>query len=484
MVGNISEKNKRKNRINFLTKGIASIFKNNLSSILLYGSNLDQYRKTNDIDMIIILKIKKSSLEDLKKIREILCGIEKDIDLQLLYEKELTDGNTFSLDTHGQFIVEELKNAIPLYGENPFVLLFPSAQICQLSIVQKLQYYIFRARQELLGYNFSTKDQSKDFHRKKIKMAMLDLLLAKQITLKTTENIFKVFIQNYPKTITDNFHLLLKERAPLEIEGALPIYEALYDEALFMSTKIYPKQMKPKIAKKNGIFFEYLIPKNKTGKIPFIILCEGLPAKPCQNKLMNILVDLGYGVLYPRYGGTWESEGVFLERKPGEEISYLAEKLLNGLVLGGTNITAKKITLIATSFGASVALSIAENKNINKIIALSPILNFKNLPSLDSLRKFLQKMYSTTYRFTASTWENLASGECVPSASSVNKKSVSKIFLFGGYEDKEISPIELMTWGKKIGISSCLYKNMGHLSFSKVKGKLLKDIVSLLNLPS
>lgn len=478
------EKINEKDKITFLVSEIIFRFKDNLRSILLYESDIKDIAEKNDIDMIIVLKIKRSSSKDIRIIRQFLHSEKKNVDLQILYEKELANGNAFSLDSHGQFIVEELKHAIPLYGDNPFTSLSPSIPMVQLSVIQKLQYYVFQARQEYLGYNFPTKDQSKDFHRKKLRMAMLDLLLAKQITLKKSEDVIEIFIQNYPGIITDKFRFSLNKKTPLNIEEALPIYEALYDEALSLTTKIYPKQKKPKIAKDEGVFFEYLIPENITGNIPFIILCDGLPAKPHQNNLMNILVNLGYGVLYPRYRGTWESEGIFLEKNVGKEISDLAEKLLNGSLLDGVNVTATQITLIATSFGASVALSIAKDKNINKIIALSPVLNFKNLSNLHSLKKFLQKMYPTIYRFTNLSWENLVSGKVVPSASLVDKNLASKIFLLGGDEDKEISSIELMSWGRKKGIPTTIYKNRGHLSFSKIEGRLLDDIVSLLNLPS
>jgi len=472
---------KVEDEINTLVSKIILGFKSNLLSILLYGSNIKKVSKKNDIDLIIILKEKNSSSKDLRILRRVLQTRKDFVDLQLLYEKELINGDTFSLDTHGQFIIEELKKAIPLYGDNPFVGFFLSISLIQLSIMHKLQYYVFRARQEYLGYGFSTKDKSKDFHRKKIIMAMLDLLLAKQITINDQKNILKIFIKNFPGVIKDEFYSLLNEKKLLDIEEAMPIYEVLYDKALSIITYVYPEQRKPKIAKYKGVFFEYLIPKKVSTKIPFIILCDGLPSIPYQKNFMNILVNLGYGVLYPRYRGAWESEGIFLEKETGKDISDLAERLVKGLDLEGINLTATQITLIATSFGASVALSIAKDKNIKRIIALSPVLDFRKFSNLNSLKKFLQKMYPSVYRFTNITWDNLASGEAVPSSSSINRNLAPKIFLFGGKQDKEISSLKLISWGKRMCITTRIYDNLGHLSFSKIEGKLLEDIVNILN---
>jgi predicted nucleotidyltransferase len=467
-------------QINVLVGQIVSKFKDNLRSVLLYGSAARGAGKTNDLDMVMVLKTKNSSLKDLQIIKEILHDGENNVDLQLLYQKELTNGNTFSLDTHGAFVIEELKNAIPLYGDNPFRLLYPSSQMYQLSVVQKLQYYVFRARQACMGYNFSTKDQSEDFHRKKIRMAMLDLLIAKNISVEKSDTIFEVFIKHYPGIITKTFHTLFTRKTPLEINEALPLYEALYDEALSWTNRIYLEERKPGIAKEEGIFLEYLLP---SGSQPssFAILCDGLPSRPYQNQLMNILAGLGYGVMYPRYRGTWESEGTFLETKPSEDISYLAKRLREGMDFGGLTIKASHISLLATSFGASVALSTSHDANIDQIIALSPVLNFESFSHLSSLKTFLRKMYLSVYRFDDFGWNELAKGNAVPSALSVNKFFAAKIFLFGGREDKEIISRDLEAWGNNFGIPTIIYPEMGHLSFSMLKGKLLDEVIRVLN---
>ncbi len=460
--------------INELVNKLISGFKENVLSILLYGSAIENNSETNDVDIIIILKNKNNIINDIKLIKEHILE-KNNIDAQLLYEKELTSGNTFSLDTHGQFIVEELKQALPLYGDNPFMKLNINQEICKASVIQKLQYFVFRARQASLGYAILTKDNNHDFHRKKLKMAMLDLLIAKQVKVNKSEDIIEVFNKHYPEIITKEFQALFNQRKSLEPLEALPIYESLYDEAL--SWKIYSEKQKPGIAKEGEIFFEYLLPKETNN---FVILCDGLPAVPYQHNLINLLANNGFGVLFPRYRGTWESEGIFLEKKPSDDISYLAKQLHKGIILGKNKITANTVSLISTSFGASVALSLAADENIDKIIALSPVLDFQKFSNLDSLKIFLQKMYSGSYRFTEKSWNELSSGRAVPSSLAVTKKFAPKLFLFGGGQDKEIPAKQLQGWGDNQGIKTTIYPDLSHLSFSKIGGKLLDDLLKLL----
>jgi hypothetical protein len=75
----------------------------------------------------------------------------------------------------------------------------------------------------------------------------------------------------------------------------------------------------------------------------------------------------------------------------------------------------------------------------------------------------------------------LAKGNAVPSALSVNKFFAAKIFLFGGREDKEIISRDLEAWGNNFGIPTIIYPEMGHLSFSMLKGKLLDEVIRVLN---
>lgn len=116
-------------------------------------------------------------------------------------------------------------------------------------------------------------------------------------------------------------------------------------------TAIYSSQYK-------NLFFTYIFSKRKPSN-GAIILLDGLPSNPSsKDNLMQELSDRGYDVFFPRYEGTWESKGIFLERIPSETIIEFIEMLK-----AGKNIEDKK-------------------EQINKIFLLGPVLEEGSLLTL------------------------------------------------------------------------------------------------------
>lgn len=130
-------------------------------------------------------------------------------------------------------------------------------------------------------------------------------------------------------------------------------------------------------AKCGDIIFEFSVPEISKG---VVVVCEGIPNVPKQKELMTHLVQHGYSVVYPRYRGTWESRGEFLRKSPAQDIadlvSFLKKTYVKELYAGKEFSLQGPIHLIGSSFGGSVALSLAENQDVHKIIALSPIVDF------------------------------------------------------------------------------------------------------------
>ena len=195
------------------------------------------------------------------------------LDLQLIYEREIAQAEHFSLDSHGVFFCYILQHATVLYGFNPFLTKQPSILNTQRSVVNKLQYYVFRARQQALGIDVPTKHPSKDFHRKKILLAVQDILLMRHKKLALTS--VTVFSKHFPKFFSPAHVRLLKDKKPLSIEQALPIYEQLY----LLAQQLVHAPTKPRQLTLDGIFCEYLLPDN-TQTDRALILCDGIPSQP------------------------------------------------------------------------------------------------------------------------------------------------------------------------------------------------------------
>jgi hypothetical protein len=78
---------------------------------------------------------------------------------------------------------------------------------------------------------------------------------------------------------------------------------------------------------KKEIVAEFLPPLRAKKKQRLIILCDGLPSIPRKQSLAESLAAKGFWVIYPRYRGTWESDGEFLEKSPHEDVLELLDEL-------------------------------------------------------------------------------------------------------------------------------------------------------------
>jgi len=210
----------------------------NLSSVLLYGSSRlrDDFW---DIDFLIILKENKFDFTELNLLKEIaqeFKGIT--LDLQFMYEKEIKSPNTFSLDAHGAFFTRILKRATPLYGMNPFSDLEPSKKQLLVSLVVRIQRYLFHARQEYILGVRKNKDNNPKYHQKHVIRSMFDLLLMNQEWLENDE-VKNLIDSKYPKVFTDEDWTMLNSKSD-DIKDYVLLYEKIYNLAL---DEIYKKDI-------------------------------------------------------------------------------------------------------------------------------------------------------------------------------------------------------------------------------------------------
>lgn len=108
------------------------------------------------------------------------------------------------------------------------------------------------------------------------------------------------------------------------------------------------------------LFFAYKL--SETSSKGTIILLDGLPSNPSsKDPLIRNLSEKGWDVFFPRYKGTWDSKGKFLEEEPSKAIIEFIEKLKQGVNLGDEDYTAKKIFLLGSSLGGAYLLIFLQN---------------------------------------------------------------------------------------------------------------------------
>lgn len=227
----------------------------------------------------------------------------------------------------------------------------------------------------------------------------------------------------------------------------------------------------------SDIVFEFLPPAGIA--LGVVVICDGLPSVPKQKELMTLLAENGYFVIFPRYRGTWESSGQFLKETPIKDIEQIVNLVKVGEVKElytdkSLKVPQKPIFLLGSSFGGSIALAFADQSGIDKIIALSPIVNFKQHNNSgdeqDFLRlsEFIHKAFGEAYRFKDEDVKRLASGELFNPPEEIKPERVSDILVIYDKSDDEVDYKKIEAYAEKNNIMTISSNNIGHLSFSKL----------------
>lgn len=223
-----------------------------------------------------------------------------------------------------------------------------------------------------------------------------------------------------------------------------------------------------------------------------IILCEGLPSVPKQKELISFLSSHDYFIVYPRYKGTWESNGKFLSESPINDVEEIMNLLKNGeiteLYSNKTfSIDSDNIILIGSSLGGSIALTCSNNNLVSKIVVFSPIVNFSTHndnnqeQDLIWLEKFIRKGFGMGYRYKREDWVNMTKGLIFNPPQEIEKDKGKDILVVYGQQDMEIDFKKIENYTERNNIKKICLKDEGHLSFSKISQEIWNKVFNWLN---
>lgn len=234
----------------------------------------------------------------------------------------------------------------------------------------------------------------------------------------------------------------------------------------------------------------------KNNKKKLIIICPGLPSDSSNYGLMDLISNEGFSCLYLRYSGTWGSYGNFLKDSPVKDVKNIIRFLLkNKYFVDSSNNQKTKfvfneIILLGTSFGGSICLVAgAKSKFIKKIIALSPIIDYRdharnqiyNEEDIGTLGNYLKRAYGVAYNFSETSWRKFIAGKLDINPIDYTKQlGKKKIILLSGVKDKSLSFDRVKNFFNEIPSKKkkhYIFKNIGHLSLKKLNPKILKKIL-------
>lgn len=239
----------------------------------------------------------------------------------------------------------------------------------------------------------------------------------------------------------------------------------------------------------NEIIAEILPPKKESHKV--LIILSGMPSTPCKKNLLQYWSKKGYWAVYPRYRGTWESQGTFLEYSPVKDVIDILDDFTThkkDLWTGDEfNLPEKPdFYLLGASFGGAVALLSAADPRIKKVVALTPVTDF-SYPSegepIEHFPKQVAAAFGDAIRATTDTWKKLQEGDSFNPISSAELIPKDKILLIHRADDTIVNVATARTFIQKNGCAYLEYTKGGHMGISDsmkrpVKRKILKFLKS------
>ena len=220
---------------------------------------------------------------------------------------------------------------------------------------------------------------------------------------------------------------------------------------------------------KKQIVCEFLPPARKSSKA--VIIVSGCPSVPRKDELLMILARKGYWVFFPRYRGAWESGGKFLARSPHEDI----KDVIDGIHSGFTELWSgrkyepelKQLFLIGSSFGGPAVLLNARDERVSKVIAISPVVNWKiqarsKSEPWEPFTKFVREAFGNGYRFRMKDWNKLKRGGFYDPAAHASEIPGDKVLIIHAQDDEIVDFRPVERFAGKIKCKLTLPKRGGH----------------------
>ena len=240
----------------------------------------------------------------------------------------------------------------------------------------------------------------------------------------------------------------------------------------------------------HDIAAEVFFPDRQTGKVA--ILAIGAPSGSSKKERLEFLVAQGYVAIYPRYRGTWESAGWFLEQSPAQDIRdvvlELEKKKSVTDILTGEKFPLKisVVHLFGGSFGGPAVLMNSDLPIVKKVIAHSPVIDWdvegEDEP-FDEFVRYSCEGFGGAYRTKQkSDWQKLRRTDFYNPVDHVKKIVGKKVFILHAKDDAVVPCHPVIPFAEKIGATYYLKPHGGHRI--KFEHKFLwKKIVAFLKKP-
>ena len=219
----------------------------------------------------------------------------------------------------------------------------------------------------------------------------------------------------------------------------------------------------------NEIVAEFLPPVRPSNRV--VVLCDGLPSTPGKASVVKWFSQKGYWCFNLRYRGTWESRGTFLDHEPAQDIFDVVEALPQGFTSIWTKETFSVdpdfVAVVGASFGGTAALMAALDDRIDKVVALSPVVDWTDESEdepMDWLGEVIAQGYGGAIRVAPEDWARLSRGELYQPAAHSDQFDPHKLFIVHAQDDKIVHIGPTLELIEKTGCKGKILKRGGHFS--------------------
>jgi pimeloyl-ACP methyl ester carboxylesterase len=226
------------------------------------------------------------------------------------------------------------------------------------------------------------------------------------------------------------------------------------------------------------VLAEFWGPVKPSGKV--IILCDGCPSVPSKKRTAESLAKKGYWVFHMRYRGSWESKGQFLKYSPAEDVRLVAQGIREGFIniYDGLRyvLDVRECVVIGASFGGAAAVIASTYPEIDRAIALAPVLDWRAETKSEPFHHFVNLLaygFGSAYRPVKDAYNKLQSGMFYQPILGAARMDPKKLLIIQARDDKVIPSAPLRLFAKVSKIKPIMLEKGGHYSASSI---LEKDI--------
>ncbi len=224
------------------------------------------------------------------------------------------------------------------------------------------------------------------------------------------------------------------------------------------------------------VLTEFWGPAKPSGKV--IILCDGCPSVPSKKRTAEALAKKGYWVFHMRYRGSWESRGQFLKYSPAEDVRLVATGVREGFVnvYDGMRyvLDVRECIVIGASFGGAAAVIASTYPEIDKAIALAPVIDWTVESKSEPFGYFVHMLvegFGSAYRPVKNAYEKLKSGMFYQPLLGAERMDSSKLLILHARDDKVIPLAPLRVFAKRAKLKPVYLEEGGHFSASSILDK-------------